>query len=338
MIYDHISDAIRTPKIIKLDDNLYIARFESMKIYSTLRAVGTLLDQGKIKPGDTLIDSSSGIYAYALALACHKFGLRCRIIASKTVDDHLKVQLRFLGAEVEPAKQAENLKMDQNNRVIRIKQLLQENPKFHWMQQYHDAIHYEGYKEFAELIDHQLGHKNLTLVGGIGSGCSTGGTSQYLKELGVSIKLVGIQPFGSITFGSEHIEDPDIIIAGIGSSIEFKNVTHKVYDDIHWLSFKYSQIGAVELLRKHAIYAGLSTGAAFCVANWEVTHHPKTPCLFIAPDMGYRYLQDVFMRYEPTKQLDNLAPQEVVSIKDMKAPWSYMKWNKRESCNDKYVA
>lgn len=330
MVYQHIADAIKAPKIIKLENDLYVARFECMKVYSTLRAIETLLKRGTVEPGDTLIDSSSGIYAYALALACHKFGLKCRIIASKTVDDNLKIQLHHLGAIVEPAKKAANLKMDQKNRVERIQELLQENPNYHWMQQYHDIIHYDGYQEFAELIQQSLNCQKLTLIGGVGSGCSTGGTAQHLSKLGTDVKLVGIQPFGSVTFGSEHIHDPDIIIAGIGSSIEFKNVNHSLYDDIHWLSFKYSQTGSVELLKRHGIFAGLSTGSAFCVALWERQTAPKTPCIFIAPDMGYRYLYDVFA-HESAHNFEEILPTKVNSTKELRAPWCYMSWPKDQS-------
>lgn len=326
MVYDHLADAIKTPKIIQLEEGLYVARFECMKVYSTLKAVKSLLRAGQIQAGDTLIDSSSGIYAYALALACHKYDLNCRIIASKTVDDNLKIQLKHLGAVVEPAKKAANLKMDQKNRVERIQELLAEHPDYHWMQQYHDIIHYDGYQEFADLIQADLNPNKLTLIGGVGSGCSTGGTAKHLRKAGVDVKLVGIQPFGSVTFGSEHIHDPDIIIAGIGSSIEFKNVDHSLYDDIHWLSFKYSQTGSVELLKRHALFAGLSSGSAFCVSHWERKNNPNTPCLFIAPDMGYRYLYDVFAK-QPEYRFEDLLPSKVQKTQDLVAPWCYMNWS-----------
>ena len=100
-MYSHIADALKKPDIVKLTKNLYISRFESMKIYSTLYAVKTLLQKSKINQNTTLIDSSIGIYAYALALACHKYGLKCHIIASKTVDLSMKIQLELLGAHVE---------------------------------------------------------------------------------------------------------------------------------------------------------------------------------------------------------------------------------------------
>ena len=59
MMFDHIADAIKAPALIRLTPNLYLARFETMKVYSTLVAVKSLLDRGLVRPGDTLLDSSS---------------------------------------------------------------------------------------------------------------------------------------------------------------------------------------------------------------------------------------------------------------------------------------
>lgn len=67
MIHTHIADALKSPHLIRLSDGMVLARFESMKIYSALAAVRRLLDRGTVRPGQTLVDSSSGIYAQALA-------------------------------------------------------------------------------------------------------------------------------------------------------------------------------------------------------------------------------------------------------------------------------
>ncbi len=325
MIFPHIADAIKTPHIIHLKNNLYVARFESMKIYSTLAAVEMLLNKNLIKPNDTLLDSSSGIYAYALALACQKYQLKCHIIASKTVDKTLKTQLEIMGATVEPAASAPNLKMDQENRVKRIQEILKQRDDIHWMQQYHDEIHYLGYQEFSNLIINNFDSPQMTIVGGVGSGCSTGAITTFLREAGVATELHGIQPFGSMTFNSQHIEDPGIIIAGIGSAIPFKNVRYELYDHIHWISFDYSSAGANHLLKKYGIFAGLSSGSCYTVANWCHSDF-KHPCLFIAADMGHRYIEPVFQNQSNYPDPETLQPLIVNSPEQMQLPWSCIKW------------
>jgi len=164
-MYDHIADSIKSPTLIKLRDNLSFARFEILKVCSTLTAIEQLLAAEAIKPGHTLLDSSSGIYAHSLALACHRHGMKCRIIASKTVDKTLLVQLNILGAEVEQVQSAGSLKMDQSRRVERIKEILASESDVYWMQQYHDTIHYNGYQPVAQQIAREFEGEALTIVG-----------------------------------------------------------------------------------------------------------------------------------------------------------------------------
>ena len=180
--FDHIADAIKAPAVVRLTDNLYVARFETMKVYSTLVAVERLLSAGNVRKGDTLIDSSSGLYAYALALACHRFGMKCHVVASKTVDRTLALQLEILGATVDRVPPSATLKLDQSLRVQRIQSLLQADRSMHWMQQYHDDIHYAGYEPVAKALVDAVGTDGLTVVGGVGSGCSTGGLIQQTSD------------------------------------------------------------------------------------------------------------------------------------------------------------
>ncbi|MBB5908383.1 cysteine synthase A [Actinoalloteichus hymeniacidonis] len=297
-----------------------------MKIYSALGAVRALLDSGQVRPGDTLVDSSSGIYAYALALACHRHGMQCHIVGSTTVDRVLRVQLEILGATVELVQPSSSLRLDQNLRVHRIAELLRENPSYHWMRQYHDSVHYSGYAEVARQIAAEVPAGPLSIVGAVGTGASTGAIASGLRAAGRDVLLVGVQPFGSVTFGSEHIDDAEILIAGIGSSIEFENVRHELYDRIHWLSFDYAMSGAVGLLRSSAVFAGLSTGAAYLAARWEHRLDGARRPVFIAPDTGHRYVDSAFSRYAEAYDVDKLEPVEIESLGELARPWSAMNW------------
>ncbi|MGO4750678.1 pyridoxal-phosphate dependent enzyme [Streptomyces sp. 2MCAF27] len=320
---------MKAPDLLRLTDNTVLARFETMKIYAALGAVRTLLERGTIAPGQTLVDSSSGIYALALAMACHRYGLRCHIVASTTVDATMRAQLEILGATVDQMPPSQNLRLDQERRVARVRQLIAARPGMHWMRQYHDAIHYAGYREFADLVDDALPGVPLTVVGAVGTGASTGGLVQPLRERGRSVTLLGVQPFGSVTFGSEGFRDPEAIIAGIGSSICFDNVRHDLYDTLHWVDFRHAMAGAVNLLRDHAVFAGLSTGAAHLVAGWEATRRPDRTYLVIGADTGHRYAERVFARHHEAPDPRTLRPRLITALADLAMPWSVMDWNRR---------
>ncbi|MFI6640175.1 pyridoxal-phosphate dependent enzyme [Streptomyces sp. NPDC050504] len=349
----HIADAVGRPDLVRLEDGLVCLRFETMKVVSALAAVRHLLDTGAVRRGDTLLDSSSGIYAYALALACHRYGMRCHIVGSTTVDRALRTQLAVLGATVERVEPSSDLKLDQKRRVARVAEILRERPDVHWMRQYHDDVHYLGYRAVADRIRAEVvgrdgrgdGRGALTLVGGVGSGASTGALARYLREAGTDVELVGVQPFGSVTFGSEHVADPEIVIAGIGSSIPFGNVAHSSYDTVHWVSYEAALAGSVDLLRRHAVFAGLSTGAGYLAARWErdaarrergaARGGPGAPpaggrtVLFVAPDTGHRYVESVFARHERARPVSELAPREVTDTGELALPWARMRWGRR---------
>ncbi|MER5351915.1 cysteine synthase family protein [Kitasatospora sp. NPDC002551] len=331
MIHPHIADALKVPDLVRLTDGLVLVRFESMKIYSALAAVRHLLERGTVRPGQTLVDSSSGIYAYALALACHRHGMRCHIVASTTVDATTRAQLEILGATVEQVVPSRDLKLDQELRVRRVRELLAAHPDWHWMRQYHDDVHYLGYHEVADRIAAAFPGAALTVVGGVGSGASTGGVATRLRALDPSVRLVGVQPFGSVTFGSQGHHDPEAIIAGIGSSIVFDNVRHHLYDGIHWLDFTHAMAGTVALLRDHAVFAGLSTGAGYLAATYEARRHPDRLHLMIGADTGHRYVERVFARHAEAPDPVALKPVEVSAPEEMSMPWSTMAW-RRTAC------
>ncbi|MFB7369278.1 pyridoxal-phosphate dependent enzyme [Streptomyces sp. NPDC056222] len=327
----HIAEAIGRPDLIRLDDRLVCLRFETMKVVSALAAVRHLLDTGVVRRGDTLLDSSSGIYAYALALACHRHGMRCHIVGSTTVDHTLRTQLRILGATLEQMEPCSDLKLDQKRRVARIHEILAEHPEYHWMRQYHDDIHYLGYRAIADRIREATGADGLTVVGGVGSGASTGALARYLRAAPdgpADVDLVGVQPYGSVTFGAEHVADPEIIIAGIGSSIPFENVSHELYDTLHWISFDAALAGSIDLLRRHALFAGLSTGAGYLAARHERDRAPERTVLFLAADTGHRYIDTVYARHHEATPVTDLAPREVTDQSELTLPWSRMAWRR----------
>ncbi|WP_030778484.1 pyridoxal-phosphate dependent enzyme [Streptomyces sp. NRRL S-920] len=325
-MHAHIAEAVKKPDLISLEPDLACLRFETMKIYSALGAVRHLLETGAVEPGGTLIDSSSGIYAQALALACHRYGMKCHIVGSTTVDRSTRVQLEILGATLEQVAPSKNLRLDQELRVRRIAEILAANPSYHWMRQYHDAIHYYGYREVAESIDKDVPAGPLTLLGGVGSGASTGALGTYLREAGRDVTLIGVQPFGSVTFGSEHVADPDMIIAGIGSAIAFQNVRHELYDRVHWVNFEHAVSGAVSLLRTSGIFAGLSAGASYLSALWERRRDGTRTYVFIAADTGHRYVESAYARHQQALDIDTLKPHEITSLDQLKHPWSTTAW------------
>ncbi|NMX03373.1 pyridoxal-phosphate dependent enzyme [Mobiluncus mulieris] len=330
-IHEHLLDAVSMPKCIRVSDNLWALRFESMKLASCSVAVETLLQNGTINRRTTLVDSSSGIYAYALALTCHKHSLQCHIIASTTVDATLLLQLNALGASVEQVPPSTSLKYDQEFRVRRVHEYLANHENTYWMQQYHDRVHYEGYRRIGvlleELIHAEFGLSSINLVSPIGSGASSAGMFQGLATNRTVVQLTGIQPFGSVSFGSEDIEDPDILVAGIGSAIPFNNIEYSIFTNIHWISAEVARQGSMQLLADTGIFGGLSSGAAYTVGNYIAANDSENLTLFLCPDMGYRYAPVLAETDASHKTQSN--PLWISTLNQLTPQWCAMEWKGR---------
>lgn len=327
--FEHFADAQAGASLIRLASNLYILRFEAMKVASALGAVAQLMAQGRITPGDTLVDSSSGIYAYSLALACHKYGFRCHIVASPSVDATLKVQLELLGATVEQPATTRDACFDQAARVDRVLSYVKDHPRAHWMSQYHDQVHYAGYEPVArELAARLTAPRGLTLVCAVGTGASSGGLAAALAARGVRAWVIGMQPFGSVSFGSGHIEDPRFLISGTGSGMYFANIDYSLYREIHWIGFDYARSGCIDLMREHGVFAGLSSGAAYLAARWAGAggRGPDGPVVFVAPDTGHRYVPEVFASADPVVARDPALPLAITAQSQLRLPWCWTDW------------
>ncbi|MDA3647069.1 hypothetical protein LZ318_13595 [Saccharopolyspora indica] len=81
-------------------------------------------------------------------------------------------------------------------------------------------------------------------------------------------------------------------------------------------------------MRRHAIFAGLSTGAGYLAVRWERDANPDRTAVFIAADTGHRYADSVFSRFREAVDLASLAPRHVSELDDLALPWSRMRWDR----------
>lgn len=79
-------------------------------------------------------------------------------------------------------------------------------------------------------------------------------------------------------------------------------------------------------MRRHAVFAGLSSGAAYLAARWERDRDPARTVVFVVADTGHRYLHSVFARHAEAVPLDDLVPVPVRCAGELVLPWSQMEW------------
>lgn len=139
---------------------------------------------------------------------------------------------------------------------------------------------------------------------------------------------------GSITLNGDNTAKNSIQVRkSIAYLPETVIVRPELYDHIHWISFDYSSAWAVNLLKDYAIFAGLSTGACYTVAQW--CHKDlQEPCLFLGADTGHRYLDAIFKDKTHLESVCDFRPkfiENIENIKNMEMPWSTIMWNRQLS-------
>src|SRR5262245_61735264 len=96
-----IIDAVELPKLVRLEQNLYSAAFFLMKLLPARFILEQARDAGRLQPGSTIIETTSGTFGLALAILCNQYGYRLILVSDPAIDIHLQRRLEELGARVE---------------------------------------------------------------------------------------------------------------------------------------------------------------------------------------------------------------------------------------------
>ncbi|ESY46367.1 MULTISPECIES: PLP-dependent cysteine synthase family protein [unclassified Mesorhizobium] len=285
------SDAYALPSIIRCETNLYLAQFAFMKLLPAKYIIEKALDRGNLTRGMKVLETSSGTFALGLAVVCRERGFQLEIFTDPVMDRGLENRLNSLGAEVfiitEKAKEGGYQRSRLDALDARIRQL---GHYCFWPQQYETPDNPAAYGLFADQISGML-DADVTLVGSVGSGGSTCGTIERLRQKAPGARLIGVDTFNSVIFGQR---DGERKLRGLGNSLVPKNVRHELYDEVHLVSAPLAIAATRTLHERHAVFAGPTSGASYIVGRWRARQYPGETLVVICPDEGHRYVDAVY--------------------------------------------
>ncbi len=319
-----------SPKLIQLSHNLTIAYFELMKLIPAKHTLMKAMDEGKIQPDYPIIETSSGTYAQGLAIVCRELNIPFIIVSDPIISPSLRSRLNSLGGKVQIIERSvDNLNI-QTLRLSALKEHLARSPQSYWPAQYDNPENRRAYSSVGQTLLNEI-PQPFTLVGAVGSGGSTCGISEEVRRYDDRMKLVGVDTFGSVLFG---LPAGPRKLRGLGNSLMPKNVVHKLFDEVHWVSAKIAYKALWELHSQTGIYAGPTTGAAFHVARWIARNHPSENFVFIGPDSGHRYTDTVYnLEWLKSEGVDINKPYpkplHAVHLKEVQEEWTYFNWNRQ---------
>ncbi len=257
--------------------------------------------EGKIKPGGTIIECTSGNTGMGFALAAVVKGYRCIFTTNDKQSKEKMDLLRALGAEVIVCPTAVPAD-DPRSYYSVAERLSREIPNSYWFNQYDNLAnrlaHYESTgPEIWEQTDGKITH----LVVGAGTGGTITGTGMFLKEKNPDIQVWAIDTYGS-TLKAYHetgkINEDDIypyITEGIGEDIIPKNYDFSIIDHFEKVTDKDGAVMARRLAREEGLMLGYSAGSA--VAGLLQLSYRLTPddvVVVIFHDHGSRYVGKIY--------------------------------------------
>lgn len=240
----------------------------SIKDRMALKMVEVAEQEGKLKPGGTIIECTSGNTGMGIALAACVKGYKTIFTTSDKQSKEKVDILRAVGAEVIvcPTNVAPD---DPQSYYSVAEKLSKEIPNSVWLNQYDNLANRQGhYESTGPEIWEQTDGKITHLVVGVGTGGTVSGTAKYLKEQNPNIKIWGIDTYGSV-FKKYHetgeFDEKEIysyITEGIGEDILPKNVDFDLIDHFEKVTDKDGAIYARRLAREEGLLLGYSAGSA----------------------------------------------------------------------------
>jgi cystathionine beta-synthase len=291
--------------------------------------------RGLLRPGGTIVEATSGNTGVGLAIAAALKGYKTIFVMPDKMSDEKIRQLRAFGARVVITPTA--VEPDDPRSYYSVsRRLADETPNAILAGQYWNPSNPEAhYRSTGPEIWRQTAGRITTFMAGMGTGGTISGIGRYLKEQNPNIKVVGIDPIGSLythyfqtgELGPAH----GYKVEGVGEDFLPSTMDFGVVDDVVQVNDKESFLMTRRLVREEGMFCGGSSGLAVAGAlKWMRTSGGELDeddlVVVLLPDSGSRYLSKVFddawMRengfLEQATVADMLAarPREVITAQE----------------------
>jgi cysteine synthase A len=283
---------VRLNKVVGKGDATIWAKLESfnpggsVKDRICLSMIEAEERDGKIKPGTTVIEPTSGNTGIGLAMVCAAKGYKLILAMPETMSIERRMLLKAYGAELVLTPGQEGMK----GAVKRGEELIAENKNSFMPQQFKNPANPEIHRRTtAQEILRQIGENIDAFVSGVGTGGTITGVGEVLKEKNPTVRIIAVEPAASPVL-SGGIPGPHKI-QGIGAGFIPDVLNTKIIDRIITVKDDEAQETSVRLAKEEGLLVGISSGAATFAALKVARELGKgKTVVVILPDTGERYL------------------------------------------------
>lgn len=269
----------------------------SVKDRIAISMIETAQREGRIKPGDTLIEPTSGNTGIGLAMVAAALGYKAILVMPETMSMERRNLLRAYGAKLVLTPGSEGMK----GAIRRAEQLAAENPSYYMPQQFKNQANVEIHRkttgpEIVEAITAADG-KLDAFVAGIGTGGTITGAGEVLRQHFPHIQIFAVEPKASPVLSGGNPGPHKI--QGIGAGFVPDILDTKIYNEIIPVDHEDAFAVARQVAREEGILGGISTGAAI-FAGLHVAQRLGTGkrVVVIVPSNGERYLSTPLYQFD----------------------------------------
>jgi cysteine synthase A len=266
-----------------------------MKDRAALAMISKAEADGRLKPGDTVVEYTGGSTGISLALICLARGYRLRIVTSDAFSLDKRIQMSAFGAELtlvpsEGGLTTKKLILD----MIEAARALSREPGTYWTNQLHNADSIGGYHPLGEEIWRQAGGEVGAFVHSVGTSASLRGVATVLKRHDPKVQIVAAEPGESAVLSGGQPGPHKIEGVGIGYTPPLWEPG--LVDEIVAVKTADAKAMARRLAREEGLFAGTSSGANVLAAI-ELGRRlgPDAKIVTLMCDSGLKYLStDVY--------------------------------------------
>ena len=255
--------------------------------------------KGLLKPGGTIIEGTSGNTGMGLALVAAVRGYKCVFTTTDKQSKEKVDLLKALGAEVIVCPTAVEPE-DPRSYYSVAKKLAREIPNAYYPNQYDNPLNPEAhYRTTGPEIWEDSEGKITHFVCGMGTGGTISGAGKYLKEKNPKIKIVGIDPEGSLYYDfhktGKIVKARTYVVEGIGEDFFPTTMDMGILDNVVQVNDEECFVVARRLAKQEGIFTGGSGGGCLSAALRVAQDlGPKDYVVVLLPDTGMRYLSKVY--------------------------------------------
>jgi cystathionine beta-synthase len=274
----------------------------SVKDRIGLRILEAYEAEGELRPGGTVVESTSGNTGVGLAIACALKGYQAVFVMPDKMSQEKIQLLRAYGARVviTPTAVAPE---DPRSYYSVAQRIVEETPNSVLANQYHNPVNPEShYLTTAPEIWEQTNGQVTDIVIGMGTGGTITGIARYVREAGHPVRVIGVDPAGSLLRDAwkaggkaDGLEATPYKVEGIGEDFVPSTLDLSLVDEVIQVDDQESFLWTRRLVREEGIFCGGSSGAALAGAVKAAEGLGEDRLMVVVfPDSGSRYLSKVF--------------------------------------------